>query len=244
MSAARAIAAVVCLVVAAAAAVAALQFPMLIGPVVDGAGILSPNARATLDGKLRDYQTRSGHQLVVATVPSLAGTDIRDYGNQLFRHWALGDMQKNDGALLLIAPNDHKVSIEVGYGAEAELTDAISRIIIENAILPRFKAGDFDGGVQAGVDDIMKALDGLGDAVVKRVREQTQPAISDLLPLIIFFIIVLIIVSRSSRGRRVIFIPGGGYGGGWGGGGWSGGGGGGYSGGGGSSGGGGASGSW
>ncbi len=243
MRAAPLIASLALAVFAAALAFAAPNFPELSGPVVDGAGILSSGTRASLESTLRDYEARSGHQLVVATVPSLEGYDIREYGNLLFRHWALGDKQRNDGALLLVAPNDRKVSIEVGYGAEGELTDAISRVIVDNAILPRFKTGDYDGGIAAGVDDITKALDGLGDAVVERVRHETEPDIADLLPIIIFFVIVLFILSRASRGRRIIFVPGGSYGGG----GWSGGGGGfggGYSGGGGSSGGGGASGGW
>lgn len=239
----RAIVATLGLLVVVGVALAAPNFPALTGPVVDAASILSAQARQELDRRLRDYEEKSGHQIVVATVPTLEGTDIRDYGNQLFRQWAIGDKERNDGALLLVAPADRQVSIEVGYGAEGELTDALSRIIIDNAILPRFKAGDYDGGVSAGVDDIVKVMDGLGDAVVKRVRQETEPTIEDLLPIIIFFVIVLFIISRASRGRRVIFIPGPGYGGGWssGGGGFGGGG---FGGGGGSSGGGGASGSW
>jgi uncharacterized protein len=180
----------------------------------------------------------------VATVPTLEGYDIRDFGNRLFRRWALGDKQRDDGVLLLIAPNERKVSIEVGYGMEPDLTDALSKIIIENAIAPRFKAGDYAGGVSAAIDDIVKALGGGGNEIVARARNQTAPALADILPLLLLFFIVFIIIANTSRGGRVIILPGpsgGGYGGGWSGGGWSGGG---YGGGGGSSGGGGASGSW
>jgi uncharacterized protein len=224
------------------------RFPALSGPVVDAGGILSGNARASLDRKLRDYQASSGHQLVIATVPSLEGYDIRDYGNRLFRHWALGDKQRNDGVLLLVAPNERKVSIEVGYGLEPDLTDAISRIIIENAMVPRFKAQDYAGGISAGVDDIIKALGGQGQAILDRARNQSSPPIEDLILPIFMFIIVLIVIFMPilGGGRRIAGGGGGWSGGGWsgGGGGWSGGGGGGFSGGGGSSGGGGASGGW
>jgi uncharacterized protein len=222
------------------------KFPALTGIVVDAAGVLDAGSKAQLEAKLADYAARSQHQLVVATVPSLEGYDVRDYGNRLFRVWALGDKQRNDGALLLVAPNERKVSIEVGYGLEGDLTDALSRIIIENAIVPRFKAGDYSGGVSAGVDDIIKAVGGGGKEIVERANNQSAPSFEDLLPLIIFLVIVFFILSRSARGRRVVFLPmpGGGWSGGGhsGGGGWSGGGG--FSGGGGSSGGGGASGSW
>jgi uncharacterized protein len=236
----RAFALIVLVLIGSGFAWADPNFPALTGRVVDAAGVLGDVQG--LEAKLADYESRSTHQVVVATVPSLEGYDIRDYGNRLFRAWALGDKKRNDGVLLLIAPNDRKVSIETGYGVEGDLTDALSRIIIENAITPRFKAGDFDGGVKAGVDDIEKALGGGGNEIVQRSQNQSAPTLNDILPFIIFLIIIFVILSRASRGRRMIFVPMGG--GGFGGGGWSGGGGGGFGGGGGSSGGGGASGSW
>jgi uncharacterized protein len=233
---------------AASLASAEPRFPELTGPVVDAALILSGDARAALDRKLRDYQVSSGHQLVVATVPSLEGYDIRDYGNRLFRHWALGDKQRNDGVLLLVAPKERKVSIEVGYGLEPELTDAISKIIIENGIVPRFKAQDYAGGVSAGVDDIIKALGGQGQAILERARNQPAPPVEELIfPMILFIIVFIIVFIPILRGGWRLGSSGGGSwpggsGGGWSGGGWSSGGG--FSGGGGSSGGGGASGGW
>lgn len=227
---------------AATLAFAEPNFPALTSPLVDAAGILDSDARTVIDNRLRDYETSSGHQVAVATVPSLEGYDIRDYGNQLFRKWALGDKQKNDGVLVLVAPNEHKVSIEVGYGLEGDLTDAMSRIIIENAMVPRFKAGDYVGGIHAAIDDIVKVIGGQGDQVVERVNNQTALTIDDIMPLIILFLFILVILFNSSRGGRLMVIPGGGFSGG-GGGGFSGGGGG-WSGGGGSSGGGGASGGW
>ena len=111
-----------------------------------------------LESKLGALQSRSGVQLVVASVTSLGGQEIEPFANALFRAWKLGDSKKNNGVLFLIAPNEHRVRIEVGYGLEGTLTDAASKIIIANAVVPRFKAGDFNGGVARGVDDIITVL--------------------------------------------------------------------------------------
>src|SRR5208283_5453593 len=140
------------------AALAAANFPALTGRVVDAAKILSPVTVADLERKLADLEQKSGIQLVVATVASLGGEEIEPYANELFRAWKLGEAKKNDGVLLLVAPKERRVRIEVGYGLEGTLTDAVSSLIIANAIAPRFKAGDFDGGVTRGVDDIITAL--------------------------------------------------------------------------------------
>src|SRR6266446_9819603 len=142
----------------AALAVCAVTFPPLTDRVVDEAHILSPRERDSLASKLAELETKSGSQLVVATVNSLQGQEIEPYANELFRTWKLGEKAKNNGALLLIAPNERRVRIEVGYGLEGTLTDALSKIIIANAIAPRFKVGDFDGGVSRGVDDIITVL--------------------------------------------------------------------------------------
>src|SRR5215475_1432749 len=139
-------------------AVCAVTFPPLTGRVVDEANILSAREREALSSKLAELETKSGIQLVVATVNSLQGQEIEPYANELFRTWKLGEKAKNNGVLLLVAPNARRVRIEVGYGLEGTLTDALSKIIIANAIAPRFKTGDFDGGVSRGVDDIITVL--------------------------------------------------------------------------------------
>src|SRR5262245_37357388 len=138
------------------AAAAALTFPQLTGRVVDDAGILDATTKANLDRKLAEFESKTTGQLVVVTLKSLQGTSIEDYGFQLGRHWGIGQKEKNSGGLLIIAPNERKVRIEVGYGLEGTLTDAISKLIVENSILPRFKAGDFAGGITRGVDDIIQ----------------------------------------------------------------------------------------
>ncbi|MFO1210023.1 MAG: YgcG family protein [Amaricoccus sp.] len=237
-----------------ATAAAALTFPPLSGRVVDQAGILSPAATAALEPKLADLEAKSGIQLVVATVGSLQGEEIEPYANGLFRAWKLGEAAKNNGVLLLVAPNEHRVRIEVGYGLEGTLTDALSKVIIVNAITPRFKAGDFSGGVTRGVDDIITVLTTDASEWEKRPELRLDRAGDsgppDWLPFAIFlaFVILMIASSRFRRSAGNVLVTRGGYfpggysgGGSWGGGG---GGGGGFSGGGGSSGGGGASGGW
>ncbi len=161
------------LAVFVAAGRAAPTFPELTGPVVDQASIIDEVTESRLDRELRALQQASGQQVVVATVPSLQGYDIRDYGNRLFRHWQLGDKDRNDGVLLLVAAEDRKMAIEVGYGLEGTLTDAISKIIIEYSITPRFRDGDFAGGIAEGVDKIMRVLKGEGEAVA---AEAPRPA--------------------------------------------------------------------
>ena len=234
------------------AAVAA-NFPALTGRVVDDAHILSPVTIADIERKLADLEQKSGIQLVVATVPSLEGQEIEPYANELFRTWKLGEAKKNNGVLLLIAPKERKVRIEVGYGLEGTLTDAVSSLIIANAIAPRFKAGDFDGGVTRGVDDIITALttnSGEWKPKPTDTRAEHDPSLLDALAPLLIFLFIMFVLTRIGRrgGGNVVFFPmgiggghRGGYGGGFGGGGFGGGG---FSGGGGSSGGGGASGGW
>jgi uncharacterized protein len=238
---------------------AALSFPALSGRVVDAAGILSPEAKAALEPKLADLETRSGIQLVVATVASLEGQEIEPYANQLFRAWKLGEAERNNGVLLLVAPNERRVRIEVGYGLEGTLTDALSKVIIINAITPRFQAGDFSGGVTRGVDDIVTVLttdaSEWGERPELRLDRGADSAPSWLLFALFFGFLALFAVSPGFRRlvQNVLLAilvssgsgrSSGSWGGGRSGGGSWGGSGGGFSGGGGSSGGGGASGSW
>src|SRR3974377_1933759 len=136
----------------------AANLPALTGRIVDQANVIPLDTRNTLESKLIDLETKSGIQLVVATVTSLGGEEIEPYANELFRSWKLGEKTKNNGVLLLVAPNERRVRIEVGYGLEGTLTDALSKVIIANAMTPRFKAGDFGDGISRGVDDIITVL--------------------------------------------------------------------------------------
>lgn len=245
-------------------AVAAPTFPKLTGRVVDNAGLLDNATEAQLTSDLAALEEKSTDQIVVVTLPSLQGYAIEDYGYQLGRHWAIGQQGKDNGALLIVAPAERKVRIEVGHGLEQHLTDAMSRLIIENAILPRFRRGDFQGGIVAGVRDMKDVITGDTAAVKERAKGARRGDKSDYESLIVLAIWLAIFAwivysqyqqsknkphttgrrrRRSGFDDRVIIIPGGsGH---WSGGGWSGGGGGGgFSGGGGSFGGGGASGGW
>ncbi|MCC6781011.1 MAG: TPM domain-containing protein [Hyphomicrobiales bacterium] len=236
---------------------AALVFPTLSGRVVDEAGILDPAIRTALTDKLAALEAKSTDQLVVVTLKSLQGTSIEDFGVQLGRSWQAGQKGKNNGVLLIVAPNERKVRIEVGYGLEGALTDAVSRLIIENAILPRFRAGDFPGGITRGVDDIISVLTGDAEEWKQRAAQRPDPAAGwdgalVFLLILIVVLVVLFMMARSDqrtaarrRGGTPIIFPSGGWSGGdsWSSGssgGFSGG----FSGGGGSFGGGGASGSW
>jgi uncharacterized protein len=238
------------IVLAGAALAAQLTFPPLTGRVVDEAGVLSGDTKARLTGLLQQLEQMTGDQLVVVTLKSLQGQDIATYGYQLGRAWGIGQKKKNNGALLIVAPGEHKVRIEVGYGLEGDLTDAASRIIIENAMLPQFRSGNYDAGVEQGTVEIVRLIGG-GKVDLSKEPEAPQPEHQDNgggIPwVVIAFILVWIIFGRGlwpllflgGLGRR-----GGGFGGGGFGGGGFGGGGGGFGGGGGSFGGGGASGSW
>jgi uncharacterized protein len=146
------------LLLAAAAFAADIQFPTLTGRVVDDAHILSPPAIARLTDELAAHEQRTGQQIVVATVKSLQGQTIEDYGYQLGRFWGIGQKGKNTGAILLVAPTERKVRIEVGYGLEGDLTDAADSTIIDQIILPRFRQGDMQGGVVAGAEAMLRLL--------------------------------------------------------------------------------------
>lgn len=141
-------------------ALADYHFPALTGRVVDDAHVLSAATRENLEQTLADVEQKSGTQIVVATVPSLEGGAIEDYGYQLGRFWGIGQKGKNNGVILLVAPTDRKVRIEVGYGLEATLTDTLCNSIIQEVILPNFRAGKMEMGVVDGISAIIEALGG------------------------------------------------------------------------------------
>ncbi len=228
---------------------AAPEFPQLTGRVVDQAGLLDAGTRASLTDKLEALEKQTTDQLVVVTLKSLKGETIETYGYQLGRHWGIGQKEKNNGALLIVAVEERKVRIEVGYGLEGVLTDALTKLIIDSAIVPRFRAGDFPGGITAGTTDLITALTDGTETLMSRqpaadpVRHQQM--IDRIFTIIIILIIMWHIYSVFSGRSSWIGRSGSSSSGGWssGGGGWSGGGGG-FGGGGGSFGGGGSSGSW
>jgi uncharacterized protein len=233
------------------------KFPALTGRVVDDAGILSSDTKAGLTEKLAALEQKTSRQLVVVTLPSLQGYDISDYGYQLGRAWGIGQAKLNNGILFLVAPNEHKTRIEVGYGLEPIITDAFSSVVIQTQVLPKFRSGDFNGGVVAGANALIEQLSLETSEAEKRAAaaQQQLQRHDDGGGGLVGFLVILFIFIAISRifggwGLLPFLFMGGGRGGGYGGGGgWSGGGGGwsgggGFGGGGGSFGGGGSSGSW
>lgn len=257
-----------------AAPATAQSFPKLAGnPVVDQADIIPAGEEAALNTQLLELEKKTGHQLVVATVSDLEGRDVADYGYRLGREWAIGDAEKDDGVVFLIAPNERRMHIAVGLGLEPVLTDAMSGRIIRDIVTPRFKANDYPGGIQAGVNAIAEQIQLSPEEAAARAQAaaaQERDRADDgnfgglfFVGFIIFIFFILPMLARigrrgkkRSKGRPwdapIIIWGGDDWGGGsggssWGGGGWGGGGGGGFggfSGGGGSFGGGGASGGW
>jgi len=233
---------------------AAPKFPALTGRVVDDAGILSSDTKAGLTEKLAALEQKTSRQLVVVTLPSLQGYDISDYGYQLGRAWGIGQSKLNNGILFIVAPNEHRTRIEVGYGLEPIITDAFSSVVIQTQVLPKFRSGDFNGGVVAGANALIEQLSLDTSEAEKRAaaaQQQLQRGGHDEggggLVGFLVILFIFIAISRIFGGWGLLpflFMGGGGRGGGWsgGGGGWSGGGG--FGGGGGSFGGGGSSGSW
>lgn len=194
----------------------AQTLPKFTGFVVDDANVLPPDVEAALTQKLDQLQKDTKRQVVVATVPSLQGYPIEEFGNALIRGWGVGLKDANNGAILLVAPNDRKVRIEVGYGLEPFLTDAFSSVTINQQVLPRFKAGDIPGGVVAGTDAIVSQLRASPeeqqaklDAAVKQFdrTNTTRRSGSGGFPIALIFwgmvvLFVLLSFARRGKGRR------------------------------------------
>jgi uncharacterized protein len=234
--------------------------------VVDDAHVLPAEVQADLTQKLADLEQRTSRQLVVVTLPSLQGDDIADYGYQLGRAWKIGQKGLNNGTLFIVVPSEHKVRIEVGYGMEGTLTDALTSVILQTQVIPKFRAGDVPGGVVAGTDALIEQM-GADPSTAEQKAAQAEQQVASAAtsrserhenPLhaifsILFVVVVVAVVLGGRRGGGgfwPLLLIGGMLGGGGGrddddfGGGGGGGDGGGFSGGGGSFGGGGSSGSW
>jgi uncharacterized protein len=147
------------LLVALATSATAADVPYLTGRVTDEAEILSPATRQTLTERLKAHEDRTGDQIAVLTVPSLGGESIEEYAVKVFAAWKLGQKGKDNGVLIVVAPAERRMRIEVGYGLEGTLTDLLAGRIIRNVMTPRFKAGDYNGGVEAGVDAVLALLE-------------------------------------------------------------------------------------
>ncbi|MEX3011854.1 YgcG family protein [Hoeflea sp. TYP-13] len=157
-------------IVTAAPGAGAQDIPPLSGRVVDTAGILPADVKSRLIAQLAAFEDKSSDQLVVATIKTTGEWTIEHYANLMFRRWELGQAEENNGVLLLVSVEDRKLRIEVGYGLEGVLTDALAKLIISETIVPEFRAGDFPGGIQAGVNDIIAVLEGDSAGLMERAE--------------------------------------------------------------------------
>ncbi|GAA4004958.1 TPM domain-containing protein [Sphingomonas humi] len=191
----------------------AQTFPKLTGQVVDDANLLDPAREAALTQQLQQLEQQTGRQLVVATIRSLEGRTIEDYGYRLGRTWGIGDKEEDDGVLLIVAPNERKVRIETGYGARVFLTDAVSSIIIRNAILPRFRDNDYPGGIEAGVNEIATQMQLPPAEAAKRIKDAEAQASTQrrgsggagFVPMVFWILVIAFVFlsfARRAGGRR------------------------------------------
>jgi uncharacterized protein len=169
---------------------AAPDFPELTGRVVDQANLLSTEQESSLSQQLQAHEKKTTNQVVLVTLNSLQGYDIADFGYQLGRHWGIGQAEHDNGVLLVVAPNERKVRIEVGYGLESTLTDALSRQIIDRRILPRFRQKDYSGGIQEGVAAILGVLDGSVDVQ----QFQSSPSSKNVNFEYLFNVVIIIVI--------------------------------------------------
>ena len=183
----------------------AQSFPQLTGQVVDQAQLLDPASQAALVTRLETHEAQTSNQIVVATISSLEGYDIADYANRLGRAWQIGTAENDNGVLLVVAPNDRKVRIEVGYGLEGALTDALSSIIIQREILPPFRDNDFISGINNGVDAIIQAIAGEytpAQGLPGRGSDGLEGTFENLIPLVFIAIVAVSQVLRRSGLRK------------------------------------------
>lgn len=173
------------------------SFPDLTGRVVDQAHALSAKTIKSLETQLKNFDTQSGNQLVVVVLETLNGYPIADYGYQLGRHWGIGQKGKNNGVLFIVALKDREMRIEVGYGLEDILTDAKTKSIIEQIVIPKFKAGNINQGIEAGVKAIIHIWKGENAAAA------SSDDLSDIiisLGIVLIFLIFIIIFNRRGGG--------------------------------------------
>ncbi|GAA5109233.1 YgcG family protein [Bartonella jaculi] len=150
------------------------KFPPLTGYVNDVAHLLDNATKENLTKKLAALEEKTGDQIVLVTLPTLSGSDIETYSNSLFRTWGLGQKQLNNGVLLVIVPNERIVRIEVGYGLEGELTDALSSVIINNFVVPNFREGNYQKGIVEAVDAIIKVITESDSDFTFRIKEKAK----------------------------------------------------------------------
>lgn len=179
MTALRLLAALLWLVVALGAVpAAATDVPFLSGRVVDDAEILAPETRERLAARLKAHEHKTTNQVAVLTVPTIAPESIEEYASRVFAAWKLGQRGKDNGVLVVVVPDDRRMRIEVGYGLEGTLTDTLSGRIIRNRMTPQFKSGNYDAGIEAGIDAIVDLLEGGKEPAAEHAQDAAGSAFS------------------------------------------------------------------
>ena len=185
------------------AAWAEVAVPALTGRIVDLTNTLNSRDISTLDQTLRDFEARKGSQIAVLIVPTTAPETIEQYSIRVAEAWKIGRKNVDDGAILVVAKNDRKLRIEVGYGLEGALTDAVSNRIINGIIAPKFRSGDFVGGISGGVDRMLRVVD--GEPLPAPARQQDSSGLLEHIdpfnPLLILAMIVVGGIFRGLFGR-------------------------------------------
>jgi uncharacterized protein len=183
---------------------AQVAVPPLRSPVTDLTGTLTREQVASLEQMLHSFQARKGSQIAVLMVPSTAPEPIEPYALRVAEQWKIGRAKIDDGAILVVAKNDRALRIEVGYGLEGALNDATASRIIREVIVPRFREGDFFGGISAGVDRMIRVIDGEPLPAPARSAPQAGGGIGQLLPVLLILAVVVGGLLRAMLGR----VPG------------------------------------
>ena len=188
-----------CMAVLLPGATAALEVPALKGRVNDYGGMLPPEAEARIEALLKDLEEKDSTQVVVLTVPSLDGDSLEDFSMRVAERWKIGGKGLDNGAIMVIARDDRKVRIEVGYGLEGRLTDLTAGRIIRDRIVPEFRAGRFDQGVLKGVVALTEVVRGEYQAPAQPPTGPPASGVEDLMPFVLVFIFLVFMLGRVSR---------------------------------------------
>lgn len=183
--------------------------PRLSSPVEDRAQLLSAAAAQRLRAQLLDYQQSSGHQLALLTLPSLQGEAIEDFALKVAEQWRLGDKARDDGLLVMVAAQERKMRIEVGYGLEGAIPDALAARIVREVMAPAFRAGQYDKGITDAFAVLMKAAAGESTGLPPKAKAKTGGALRALLPFLFPMLFLLFALGRGGRGGGAASFLGG-----------------------------------
>jgi uncharacterized protein len=180
----------------------AREIPALVARAQDQAGLLSPSLRTRVDAQLLAYEQKTGHQLILLTLPSLEGEPLEDFTIHVMESWKLGNKDRDDGLLLFVAVAERKIRIEVGQGLEGDVTDAVSSRIINETMKPAFQRGDMEGGIVQGLAALMAATGAPDIPLPATQGRRVQHRQVGGSPLGFIVVLILLALFGSGRGRR------------------------------------------